>query len=77
MIDDYLEKEFKELNFGRTDHWLGFKYISNFENINEFIDFKYFNENLAILLNNDEKLEKLVNHISEDIENTLEYLNIS
>ena len=77
MIDDYLEKEFKELNFTRTNWWLGFKYISNFENINEFIDFKYFNENLAILLNNDEKLEKLVKHISEDIENTLEYLNIS
>lgn len=77
MIDDYLEKEFKELNFTRTNWWLGLKYISNFENLNEFIDFKYFNENLAILLNNDEKLEKLVNHISEDIENTLEYLNIS
>ena len=76
MIDNYLEKEFKELNFKRTDWWLGFKYISNFENINEFIDFKYFNESLAILLDNDEKLEKLVKHISEDIENTLDYLNI-
>lgn len=76
MIDDYLEKEFKELNFTRTNWWLGFKYISNFENINEFIDFKYFNENLAILLNNDEKLEKLVKHISEDIENTLDYIKI-
>lgn len=77
MIDDYLEKEFKELNFRRTDYWLGFKYISNFENINEPIDFKYFNENLAILLNNNEKLEKLVNHISEDIEETLDYINIA
>jgi len=77
MIDNYLEKEFKELNFKRTDWWLGFKYISNFENINEFIDFKYFNESLAILLNNDEKLEKLVKHISEDIENTLDYLKLS
>ena len=77
MIDDYLEKEFKELNFKRTDWWLGLKYISNFENLNEFIDFKYFNENLAILLNNDEKLEKLVKHISEDIEETLDYINIS
>lgn len=76
MIDNYLEKEFKELNFRRTDWWLGFKYISNFENINEFIDFKYFNESLAILLNNDEKLEKLVKHISEDIENTLDYIKI-
>ena len=76
MIDDYLEKEFKELNFRRTDWWLGLKYISNFENLNEFIDFKYFNENLAILLNNDEKLEKLVKHISEDIENTLDYIKI-
>ena len=76
MIDNYLEKEFKELNFKRTDWWLGFKYISNFENINEFIDFKYFNESLAILLNNDEKLEKLVKHISEDIENTLDYIKI-
>jgi len=77
MIDNYLEKEFKELNFKRTDWWLGFKYISNFENINEFIDFKYFNESLAILLNNDEKLEKLVKHISEDIEDTLDYLKLS
>ena len=77
MIDNYLEKEFKELNFKRTDWWLGFKYISNFENINEFIDFKYFNENLAILLNNDEKLEKLVKYISRDIEETLDYINIS
>lgn len=76
MIDNYLEKEFKELNFKRTDWWLGFKYISNFENINEFIDFKYFNESLAILLNNDEKLEKLVKYISEDIENTLDYIKI-
>ena len=76
MVDDYLEKEFKELNFVRTNWWLGFKYISNFENINESIDFKYFNENLAILLNNNEKLEKLVKHISKDIENTLDYLNI-
>ena len=77
MIDDYLEKEFKELNFRRTDWWLGLKYISNFENLNEFIDFKYFNENLAILLNNDEKLEKLVKYISRDIEETLDYINIS
>ena len=77
MIDDYLEKEFKELNFKRTDWWLGLKYISNFEKLNEFIDFKYFNENLAILLNNDEKLEKLVKHVSEDIEETLDYINIS
>lgn len=77
MIDDYLEKEFKELNFTRTNWWLGLKYISNFENLNEFIDFKYFNENLAILLNNDEKLEKLVKHISRDIEETLDYINIS
>lgn len=76
MIDDYLEKEFKELNFGRTNWWLGFKYISNFENINEFIDFKYFNECLAILLNDNEKLEKLVTYISEDIEKTLDYINI-
>ena len=77
MIDDYLEKEFKELNFTRTNWWLGLKYISNFENLNEFIDFKYFNENLAILLNNDKKLEKLVKHISEDIEDTLDYLKLS
>lgn len=77
MIDDYLEKEFKELNFTRTNWWLGLKYISNFENLNEFIDFKYFNENLAILLNNDEKLEKLVKHISRDIEEILDYINIS
>ena len=77
MIDDYLEKEFKELNFKRTDWWLGLKYISNFENLNEFIDFKYFNENLAILLNNDKKLEKLVKHISRDIEETLDCINIS
>lgn len=77
MVDDYLEKEFKELNFKRTNWWLGFKYTSNFENINEFVNFKYFNENLAILLNNDEKLEKLVNHISEDIEETLDYLKLS
>ena len=76
MIDDYLEKEFKELNFTRTNWWLGLKYISNFENLNEFIDFKYFNENLAILLNNDEKLEKLVKHISRDIEENLDYINI-
>lgn len=77
MIDDYLEKEFKELNFTRTNWWLGLKYISSFENLNEFIDFKYFNENLAILLNNDKKLEKLVKHISEDIEDTLNYLKLS
>ena len=76
MIDNYLEKEFKELNFKRTDWWLGLKYISNFENLNEFIDFKYFNENLAILLNNDKKLEKLVKYISEDIEDTLDHINI-
>ena len=54
-----------------------FKYISNFENISGSIDFKYFNENLAILLNNDKKLEKLVKHISEDIEDTLDYLKLS
>lgn len=77
MIDDYLEKEFKELNFRRTDYWLGLKNISNFENLNEFIDFKYFNESLAILLNNDKKLEKLVKHISRDIEETLDHINIS
>ena len=76
MIDNYLEKEFKELNFKRPDWWLGLKYISNFENLNEFIDFKYFNENLAILLNNDKKLEKLVKYISEDIEDTLDHINI-
>lgn len=77
MIDDYLEKELKKLNFWRTKYWLAFKDISNFENLNEFIDFKYFNENLAILLNNNEKLEKLVDHIFEDIEEALDYINIS
>ena len=65
--DDYLEKELLDLKFTRTDWWLGWKYFCSSELQNQFINFKELDSNLANVLRDDKKLERLTSEIEEEI----------
>ena len=65
--DDYLEKELLDLKFARTDWWLGWKYFCSSELQNQFINFKELDSNLANVLRDDKKLERLTSEIEEEI----------
>lgn len=74
--NNYLEKELNELNFQRTEYWLGWKYLEFNKEYNEVINFKIFPKKLAEVINNDNKLEKLIdNNIKEIEENWLKIKN--
>lgn len=73
-IDEYLEKELLNLRFERTDWWLGWKHIYNTENFNQTINLKEMNKELASILNDENKLEKLILEIEKEIQNTLEVI---
>lgn len=72
--DDYLEKELLNLKFTRTDWWLGWKYLYSSELQNQLINFKELDNNLANILRDDKKLEKLVIEIEEEILKSLRIL---
>ena len=69
-----LEKELLDLNFVRTEWWLGWKYIYNPKNLNQTLNFKEMNKELALLLNNDDELENLISKIEKEIIEKLEIL---
>ena len=71
-IDNFLEKELLDLNFVRTEWWLGWKYIYNPKNLNQTLNFKEMNKELALLLNNDDELENLISKIEKEIIEKLE-----
>lgn len=73
-MDSFLEKELLDLNFGRTEWWLGWKYIYNPKNLNQTLNFKEMNKELALLLNNDDELENLISEIEKEIIEKLEIL---
>lgn len=73
-IDNFLEKELLDLNFVRTEWWLGWKYIYNPKNLNQTLNFKEMNKELALLLNNDDELENLISEIEKEIIEKLEIL---
>lgn len=76
--DDYLEKELSNLKFSRTDWWLGWKYLYSSELQNQTINLKELDSNLAGILKDDKKLEKLTSEMEEEILETLRIvLNIS
>lgn len=72
--DNFLEKELINLDFRRTDRWLGWKYIYNPQNLNQTLNFKEMNRELAMLLNDDKKLENLILEIEREILEKLEIL---
>ena len=74
--DDYLEKELLDLKFARTDWWLGWKYLCSSELQNQFINFKELDSNLANVLRDDKKLERLTSEIEEEILEKLTILNL-
>jgi ribosomal protein S18 len=74
--DDYLEKELLDLKFSRTDWWLGWKYFCSSELQNQFINFKELDSNLANILRDDKKLERLTSEIEEEILENLNILNL-
>ena len=74
--DDYLEKELLDLKFARTDWWLGWKYFCSSELQNQFINFKELDSNLANVLRDDKKLERLTSEIEEEILEKLTILNL-
>ena len=65
--DDYLEKELLDLKFSRTDWWLGWKYFCSSELQNQFINFKELDSNLANVLRDNKKLERLTSEIEEEL----------
>ena len=71
---NFLEKELLDLNFVRTEWWLGWKYIYNPKNLNQTLNFKEMNKELALLLNNDDELENLISKIEKEIIEKLEIL---
>ncbi|MEJ6467282.1 hypothetical protein [Fusobacterium ulcerans] len=73
-IDEYLERELLNLKFTRNDSWLGWKHIYNTENFNQTINLKVMNKELASILNDENKLEKLILEIEKEIQNTLEVI---
>lgn len=72
--DNFLEKELLNLKFERTNKWLGWKYIYNPKNLNQTLNFKEMNKELALLLNNDNELENLISEIEKEIIEKLEIL---
>lgn len=74
--DDYLEKELLDLKFSRTDWWLGWKYLCSSELQNQFINFKELDSNLANVLRDNKKLERLTSEIEEEILEKLTILNL-
>ena len=74
--DDYLEKELLDLKFSRTDWWLGWKYFCSSELQNQFINFKELDSNLANVLRDNKKLERLTLEIEEELLEKLTILNL-
>ena len=74
--DDYLEKELLDLKFSRTDWWLCWKYLCSSELQNQFINFKELDSNLANVLRDNKKLERLTSEIEEEILEKLTILNL-
>ena len=74
--DDYLEKELLDLKFSRTDWWLGWKYFCSSELQNQFINFKELDSNLANVLRDNKKLERLTSEIEEELLEKLTILNL-
>lgn len=76
-LDNYL-KSIREklliLNFESDENWLGWKYIYNPKNLNQTLNFKEMNKELALLLNNDDELENLISKIEKEIIEKLEIL---
>ncbi len=76
--DDFLKKELLNLNFTRDNCWLGWKHLYSSELQNQTINLKELDSNLADILKNDKKLEKLTSEIEKEILETLRIvLNIS
>lgn len=74
--DDYLEKELLDLKFTRNDWWLGWKYFCSSELQNQFINFKELDGNLANVLRDNKKLERLTSEIEEELLEKLTILNL-
>lgn len=74
--DDYLEKDLLNLKFLRTDAWLGWKYLYSSKLPNQPINFKELDSNLANILKDDKKLERLISEIEEEILEKLAILNL-
>ncbi|MCI6151964.1 MAG: PD-(D/E)XK nuclease family protein [Fusobacterium perfoetens] len=74
-IEIDLEEELFNLNFKiKNTQWLGWKYLYNIENINETINFRVFDRELIFQLNDDKRLEKMIDYIIEQITKTLDVL---
>lgn len=75
-IDNNFENKLIDLNFDtkKSKTWLGYKYLYITEKSNETINFRIFNKELANILNNKEKLERLISFNVEDIIKTIEYI---
>lgn len=74
-IEIDLEEELFNLNFKiKNTQWLGWKHLYNIENINETINFRVFDKELAFQLNDDKRLEKMIDYIIEQITKTLDVL---
>lgn len=74
--DDYLEKDLLNLRFSRDDAWLGWKYFCSSELQNQFINFKELDSNLANVLRDNKKLERLTSEIEEELLEKLTILNL-
>lgn len=74
-IEIDLEEELFNLNFKiKNTQWLGWKHLYNIENINETINFRVFDRELIFQLNDDKRLEKMIDYIIEQITKTLDVL---
>lgn len=74
MMTNFLEKELEDLDFQRTEYWLGWKHLEFVEGLDEIIGFREFPKKLAQVLNDDNKLEKLIDDNVKEIEKTWLYL---
>ncbi|NME36671.1 MULTISPECIES: PD-(D/E)XK nuclease family protein [Fusobacterium] len=74
-IEIDLEEELYNLNFKiKNTQWLGWKHLYNIENINETINFRVFDRELIFQLNDDKRLEKMIDYIVKQITKTLDVL---
>ena len=76
-LNDYLKsirEKLLALNFKSDENWLGWKHIYNPKNLNQTLNFKEMNKELALLLNNDTELENLISEIEKEIIEKLEIL---
>lgn len=71
--EDYL-LELIDFDFKKDKNWLGWKHLYNIENINETINFRVFDRELIFQLNDDKRLEKMIDYIVEQITKTLDVL---